>query len=75
LEEKEIHQPVARKQVDDNGFVYLSQHILGGIGPLLLCDLGQARAGGSEHTGIAMPMVYRAPEIILGMKWNNTVDM
>jgi serine/threonine-protein kinase SRPK3 len=48
--------------------------MLGGAGPLTICDLGQARIGG-EHSGNAMPVPYRAPEIILNMKWGNAVDI
>ena len=48
--------------------------MLGGAGPLTICDLGQARIGG-EHSGNAMPVPYRAPEIILNMKWGNAVGI
>lgn len=50
--------------------------MLGGAGLLTICDLGQARIGiGSEHKGNAMPVPYRAPEIILNMKWGSAVDI
>ncbi|KAL7919199.1 kinase-like protein [Trichoderma austrokoningii] len=74
-EDREMHQPTARKRVSDIGFIHVSQPIFGGAGPLILCDLGQARTGGDEHVGIAMPAVYRAPEVILNMKWNTAVDV
>ena len=48
--------------------------MLGGAGPLTICDLGQARIG-NEHSGKAMPVPYRAPEVILGMKWGTAVDI
>jgi serine/threonine-protein kinase SRPK3 len=48
--------------------------MLGGAGPLTICDLGQARIG-TEHSGKAMPVPYRAPEVILNMKWGITVDI
>ena len=48
--------------------------MLGGAGPLTICDFGQARIG-NEHSGKAMPVPYRAPEVILNMKWGNAVDI
>ena len=66
-------KPSARKQVGDT-IIYVSRYMLGGIGPLTIADLGQARVG-SEHTGKAMPLPYRAPEVILKMKWASSVDM
>ena len=48
--------------------------MLGGAGPLTICDLGQARVG-SVHSGKAMPVPYRAPEVILNMEWGNAVDV
>lgn len=48
--------------------------MLESFGPLYLCDLGEARVG-SQHEGVAMPVQYRAPEIILGMSWGHLVDM
>lgn len=48
--------------------------MLGGAGVLTISDLGQARVG-NEHDGKAMPVPYRAPEVILNMKWGNAVDI
>lgn len=73
VEEGEILEPAARKQ-DDDRCVYVSRYMLGGAGPLTICDFGQARIG-SEHTGPAMPLPYRAPEIILKMEWGSPVDL
>ncbi|KFA46178.1 hypothetical protein S40293_03808 [Stachybotrys chartarum IBT 40293] len=72
VEEEEIRDPSARKQVGDL-ITYVSRYISGGPGPVTICDLGQARIG-SEHTGIAMPIQYRAPEIILDTNWSYPVD-
>lgn len=67
-----MQSPCARKQVGDVT-TYVSQYMLGGAGPLTICDLGQARIGG-EQRGNAMPLPYRAPEVILNMGWGTAVD-
>lgn len=72
VEENEIHKPSPRKVIGDT-VTQVSQYMLGGKGPLILCDLGQARIG-REHRGTAMPVPYRAPEVILNMPWGNSVD-
>ncbi|KAF5623651.1 serine threonine kinase [Fusarium sp. NRRL 25303] len=63
----------ARKFVDET-VIHVSQYMLGGAGALTICDLGQARIG-KVHRGNAMPLPYRAPEVILGMTWGNSVDV
>lgn len=72
VEDDEMRKPSARK-IDDS-IIYVSRYMLGGAGALTLCDLGQARIG-NEHSGKAMPVPYRAPEVILNMKWGNAVDI
>lgn len=72
VEKNEIQKPSARKRVGDT-IIYVSRYMLGGAGPLTICDLGQARIS-SEHRGSAMPVQYRAPEVILNMTWGNAVD-
>ncbi|KAI6765671.1 hypothetical protein HG530_006741 [Fusarium avenaceum] len=73
VEDNELHRPSARKYVEDN-VIHVSQYMLGGAGGLTICDLGQARIG-KVHRSKAMPTPYRAPEIILGMTWGNSVDV
>ena len=73
VEEQEINEPSARKQAGDRA-IYVSRYMLGGAGPLTICDLGQARIG-TSHRGTAMPLQYRAPEVILDMDWGQSVDM
>ncbi|KAM0740607.1 hypothetical protein ACQRIT_005791 [Beauveria bassiana] len=72
VEQNEIDTPIARKQLGER-FIYGSQYVLGGAGPLVISDFGQARIG-AEHHGNAMPVPYRAPEVILGMQWGPEVD-
>ncbi|CAG2008922.1 unnamed protein product [Fusarium graminearum] len=73
VEDNEFHRPSARKCVDDT-VIHVSQYMLGGAGDLTICDLGQARIG-EVHRGNAMPVPYRAPEVILDMTWDNAVDI
>lgn len=73
VKEGDVLEPAARKQ-DGDRFIYVSRYMLGGAGPLTICDFGQARIG-SEHTGPAMPLPYRAPEVILKMDWGSPVDL
>ncbi|CEJ91859.1 Putative Protein kinase [[Torrubiella] hemipterigena] len=65
VEQNEIDTPSPRKQIDDR-ILYVSQYMLGGSGALVISDFGQAHIG-TEHRGNAMPLPYRAPEVILGM--------
>ncbi|KAH8909630.1 kinase-like protein [Coniochaeta sp. PMI_546] len=73
FEETEIIRPSARKIVD-GVTIHVSQFLLESFGPLYLCDFGDARTG-NQHEGIAMPIQYRAPEIVLGMCWGHSVDL
>ncbi|KAI2093330.1 hypothetical protein LOZ36_000206 [Ophidiomyces ophidiicola] len=45
------------------------------VGPPLLSDFGEARAGCREYSGLIQPNQYRAPEVVLGMKWTSKVDI
>ncbi|KAG7134073.1 putative transporter like protein [Verticillium longisporum] len=72
VEQNEVERPSPRKQTDEVT-IQVSQYVLGGAGPLTICDLGQARIG-DEHFGNAMPLPYRAPEVILDMPWGYRVD-
>lgn len=72
VEENEVQKPSARKQIGDT-VIYVSRYMLGGAGPLTICDFGQARIC-NEQRGNAMPVPYRAPEVILDMPWGCAVD-
>ncbi|KAI0199964.1 kinase-like protein [Astrocystis sublimbata] len=73
MEEVELSTPTQRKQADDR-VIHGSRMMWGGRGPLTICDLGHARIG-EKHRGFAMPAQYRAPEVILDMEWDNSVDV
>ncbi|KAM3499482.1 hypothetical protein MY11210_009609, partial [Beauveria gryllotalpidicola] len=72
VEQNEIDTPCARKRIGDT-IIYVSQYMLGGRGALIISDFGQARIGAEQH-GNAMPISYRAPEVILDMPWGPAVD-
>ncbi|CAK7226331.1 hypothetical protein SBRCBS47491_006193 [Sporothrix bragantina] len=74
IEESEITKPSPRKQIGGDTTIHVSQYVFGGAGPLTISDLGQARIGRTQ-TDKAMPIQYRAPEVILGMPWGTPVDM
>lgn len=74
FEESELQNPTPRKEGQDGRIIYRSRVVLRSKGPLYLTDFGEARIG-SVHRGPVMPTPYRAPEVILGMDWDNSVDM
>ncbi|MCJ1256787.1 hypothetical protein MMC24_004611 [Lignoscripta atroalba] len=75
-EKEELEHPVPRKIIiGDDRIIYLSRPLSLTFGPPVLCDLGEARLGDEEHDDDIMPDVYRAPEVILGMKWSYQVDI
>jgi hypothetical protein len=42
---------------------------------MLLSDFGEARSGPGPHAGDIMPIQYRAPEVIMCLKWSYAVDI
>ncbi|KAJ6143824.1 hypothetical protein N7471_003277, partial [Penicillium samsonianum] len=75
IEESEMASPSARKQVSHDRTIYLSRAMLPTEGPLRLCDFGEARIGPGPYDYPAMPMPYRAPEIVLEVPWSYPVDI
>ena len=76
FEEAEKSNPSPRKIVDDR-VIYASrnprktrQH-----GRPTLCDFGQARRGSNTYLGDIQPYIYRAPEVLFRLAWNEKVDM
>ncbi|PWY95405.1 kinase-like protein [Aspergillus sclerotioniger CBS 115572] len=78
-DEDEQREPSPRK-VDGGYIVYQSRLFRrekgwnGGFGMPVLCDFGEARMG-DEHDGLIQPDIYRAPEVVLGMRWTEKVDI
>ncbi|KAI0760098.1 kinase-like domain-containing protein [Fomes fomentarius] len=74
-EDAERASPIARKVAGDRT-IYLSRNIdPETYGPPSLCDFGEARLGRTTYTGLIQPRQYRAPEVILGMPWDEKVDI
>ncbi|KAJ5154926.1 uncharacterized protein N7500_010365, partial [Penicillium coprophilum] len=75
IEESEMTNPSARKQVSHDRTIYSSRAILPKEGPLRLSDFGEARIGPGPYDYPAMPMPYRAPEITLEVPWSYPIDI
>ncbi|KAJ5286359.1 hypothetical protein N7524_001665, partial [Penicillium chrysogenum] len=75
IEDSEMTSPSARKPVSNERTIYLSRAVLPEEGPLRLSDFGEARIGPGPYNYPAMPMPYRAPEIVLGVPWSYPVDI
>ncbi|RBQ75020.1 hypothetical protein FVER14953_12011 [Fusarium verticillioides] len=67
--------PVARKQASECRTIYLSRLMRPRPGSILLSDFGEARVGLGPHADDIMPIPYRAPEVIMSMPWNQSVDI
>lgn len=78
FEEAEISNPSPRKVVGDRA-IYHSRKL--GIpkkhGRPVLSDFGEARFGSESGTycGDVQPFMYRAPEVLLRMPWNEKIDI
>lgn len=73
FEQEELREPSPRKELPDRT-IYVSRPMPLAKGWPSLSDFSEARFGGSEHTDLVMPNVYRAPEVILDMPWSYPVD-
>lgn len=74
IEEDEISEPSARK-VYEGGATFLTRQLYTEIGNPKLIDLGEARFGQDAYTEQVMPDLYRAPEVILGLPWDEKIDI
>ena len=73
----EREEPGPRKILDEARTIYTSRPLEYGdiITFPILSDLGMCVFGQEKYEGIIQPVPYRAPEIILRMKWNCSVDI
>lgn len=72
--QEEDEEPNARIVRSDRT-IYTSRLLPISPGQPVIGDFGEARVGRNKHRGIVMPRVMRAPEVILGMDWDNKVDI
>ncbi|CRL30327.1 Serine/threonine-protein kinase DCLK [Penicillium camemberti] len=76
FEEAEKSSPSPGKIVGD-GVIYCSRKLTKTKlhGQPILCDFGQARFGSTRYCGDIQPYIYRAPEVLLRMPWDQKVDI
>lgn len=74
MEEAEFTNPAPRKHLPDRS-IYSSRIMEPGPGPVLLSDFGETRLGPGPHTGDIMPLMYRAPEVLLRLPWSYPADI
>ncbi|TEA19602.1 Serine/threonine-protein kinase SRPK [Colletotrichum sidae] len=76
IQKAELRSPSPRKVLVDRT-IYLSYSMPITSGAPFLSDFGAARLGkpGQKYSGDVMPGVYRAPEIIIGSKWDSKIDI
>ena len=75
FEDGECDDPSDRKIYKDRT-IYCSRYMSQSFQGLpFVCDFGDARFVDREHEGIIMPGPYRAPEVVMQMKWNQAVDI
>ncbi|KFZ04336.1 hypothetical protein V502_10227 [Pseudogymnoascus sp. VKM F-4520 (FW-2644)] len=75
LVEAECKEPGPQKIVNDRATIYTSRSLdyESGVVYPILTDLGMAMLGSAEYSHAIQAIPYRAPEVILGMKWNESV--
>lgn len=76
FEEEEWAEPSLRK-VDGGHIIYETRQVDIPDNPshAVLCDFGDARFGEETYIGEVMPDLYRAPEIVLGIPWDEKIDI
>lgn len=75
IEQQEREDPT-KPILDGAHPVYRSRAASTGItGTPILTDFGKARSAERINGGSAMPDLYRAPEVLLGLPWNYPTDM
>ncbi|OAA66452.1 Protein kinase-like domain protein [Niveomyces insectorum RCEF 264] len=74
VEDEEMHDPSPRKEYKDH-VIYASRlPELSGRMPVI-CDFGEARFGQESYGEHALPDLYRAPEILLRIEWDEKLDI
>lgn len=79
FEKNELVKPTPRKLAKDGRIIHVTQYLLDGDNPPVLCDFSGARICTNDdesQRGLPhMPEHYRPPEVILDMPWSYPVDM
>ncbi|KAJ5355810.1 kinase-like domain-containing protein [Penicillium concentricum] len=72
----EISNP-SRRKIVGNRVIYLSRKLkkTKQHGRPILCDFGHTRFGSARYSGDIQPYIYRAPEVLLRMPWDQKVDI
>ncbi|KFY33736.1 hypothetical protein V494_07370 [Pseudogymnoascus sp. VKM F-4513 (FW-928)] len=76
FEQEEMDEPSLRK-IDGDRIIYASRalDVPDDASHVVLCDFGDAQFGSKAYGGEVMPDLYRAPEIVLGIPWNEKIDI
>jgi len=76
FEEEEWTEPSTRK-IENDRIIYETRNVDIPDNPYhaVLCDFGDAQFGEETYIGEVMPDLYRAPEIVLGIPWNEKIDI
>ena len=76
FEKNELESPSPRK-IDGERIIYKSRKLpVPKIhGRPVLSDFGEARTGSTTYHEDIQPYLYRAPEVLLRMKWDDKVDI
>ncbi|SMR58372.1 unnamed protein product [Zymoseptoria tritici ST99CH_1E4] len=74
FQQDEVEKPSPRKELPDRT-IYVSRPMRYTLGLPSLSDFSEARFDEPQNSGLIMPDVYRAPEVILGMPWGHSVDL
>jgi hypothetical protein len=74
--QEELAEPSLRK-IDGDSIIYVTRQVEIPDNPshFILCDFGDAQSGEETYIGEVMPDLYRAPEIVLGIEWNEKIDI
>ncbi|KAL5347497.1 hypothetical protein ACLOAV_007809 [Pseudogymnoascus australis] len=76
FEQEEMDEPSLRKVYGER-IIYASRalDVPDDASHNVLCDFGDAQFGAETYGGEVMPDLYRAPEIVLGICWNEKIDI
>lgn len=74
VEEEEMSDPSPRKVYKDHT-IYSSRLLGLSAGVPVLCDFGEARFGRESYGEHVLPDLYRAPEILLRIEWDEKIDI